>query len=443
MKPRSIKANITQVLQRGSIYIRWLITDRLPNLLRGPTLHSELRQNIWHFYLDLIWLGVANAAITFNSVYAIRLGASEELLGWLTSIPGLLVVLLRAPAARMIERAEDQQSLIVRGLLGARIFYLLIFLLPFLPGLHRAEVLVALIIMMGLPAILANAGWGSFFADVIPARQRVKVVSVRSTLTHLMILVIVPVLGKWLDWVPFPYNYQGIYLLAFIGALVSTWHVTKVKVPEDVRARQKKQRAPAPLNLRSIWQIMTGSRQFSALLIATFAYQWAVSIASPLYNVYYVQRLDASEGWIGFRTTLASLASILAYRFWPRLIDRWGDRAVLILTAPMMLFFPLGTGLARTLMPHLFIITWARVFGAAVMLSRYSILLKSCPEDRRPTYIATYAISVNVAAFIAPLIGVRLEGFVGINNVFFVSAALRLASALLYLRLPATKDEMA
>jgi MFS family permease len=443
MKPRSIKANITKVLQQGSTYIRWLITNRLPNLLRGPTLHSDLRQNIWHFYLDLIWLGVANAAITFNSVYAIRLGASEELLGWLTSIPGLLVVLLRAPAARMIEHAEDQQSLIVRGLLGARIFYLLIFLLPFLPSLHRAEVLVALIIMMGLPAILANAGWGSFFADVIPARQRVKVVSVRSTLTHLMILVIVPILGKWLDWAPFPYNYQGIYLLAFIGALVSTWHVTKVKVPEDVRARQKKPRAPAPLNLRSIWQIMTGSRQFSALLIATFAYQWAVSIASPLYNVYYVQRLDASEGWIGFRTTLASLASILAYRFWPRLIDRWGDRAILILTAPMMLFFPLGTGLARTLTPHLFIIMWTRVFGAAVMLSRYSILLKSCPEDRRPTYIATYAILVNIAAFIAPLVGVRLEEFIGINNVFFVSAALRLVSALLYLRLPMTKREAA
>jgi predicted MFS family arabinose efflux permease len=81
-----------------------------------------------------------------------------------------------------------------------------------------------------------------------------------------------------------------------------------------------------------------------------------------------------------------------------------------------------------------------RLFGAGVMLARYGILLRVCPADRRPTYIAVYAILNNIAAFIAPLVGVELINLIGINNVFFVSAALRLAGALLYWRLPKTSD---
>ncbi len=413
--------------------MRWLINERLLRPLRKPTASSTLRRNTWHLYQDLIWLGFANAVNTFNSVYAIRLGASEELLGLLSSIPGLIVILLRVPAAQAMERSDDQQSLIVKGLLGARFFYLLIFLLPFLGALHRAEVLVWLVILMGVPAVLANAGWVSFFADVIPERERVRVVSVRSMLTNIMMLAVVPLLGQWLDWAPFPYNYQVVYLLAFVGAMLSTWHVIQVKVPAAARARPA--RKPT-LNFGEIKKILFGSREFSALLLATFIYQWSISLAMPLFNIYFVEHLGASEGWIGLRTTLASLVSIVAYRVWPRVIDRLGDRMMLVLTAPLMLFFPLATGLARTLTPHIFIVGWARLFGSAVMLSRYSILLRSCPPDRRPTYIGAYAIFVNIAIFFAPLVGVRLVEGMGINSVFFVAAALRLVGALLYLRIP-------
>ena len=41
------------------------------------------------------------------------------------------------------------------------------------------------------------------------------------------------------------------------------------------------------------------------------------------------------------------------------------------------------------------------------------MLLKVCPDDNRPLYIGIYSTIMNIGAFIMPLVGVYLSGFVG------------------------------
>lgn len=420
-------------------YLRWWFSERLLPLLRGPDTRNRQARNIWHLYQDLIWLGLASAASTYINVYAIRLGASDQLIGLRTSIPSLIIVLLRIPAAQLMERSSDRQRLIVRSLFTGRLFYFLIFLLPWLsilPLINKipsALILVWIVICIGIPGILSQAGWDSFFADIIPPERRAKVVSMRSTMTNIIILTVVPLFGIWLDWAPFPLNYQIIFLLAFIGAMVSTWHVKQISVPEGLRNPGRK--VPA-LNWKEIKRILSGSKEFSSLVLGTVVYQWAISIASPLFTIYFVDNLGASDSWIGYRMTLASLMSIIAYRIWPRYIERYGERTILTLTAPLMGLFPLLTGFTRVLWPNMFLVMIPNFFGSAVMISRYGLLLRVCPSDRRPTYIAIYAIAVNIAAFIAPLVGVELAEVIGIPGVFFIAAFFRLVSGLLYRRLP-------
>ncbi len=418
--------------------LRWWLADRVSPFVRGPAARHVRQRNIWHLYQDLIWLGLASAANTYITVYAIRLGASKQLLGLQAAIPSLLMVLLRIPAAQLIERSANPKSLIVRSLQIGRMVFLLIFLLPWLAHLPllrqipQAALLIWIVILMGIPSVLSSAGWDAFFAAIVPANQRARVVSTRNMLSNLIVLVVVPVMGYFLDWAVFPVNYQVIFLLAFVGAMVSAWHVNRIEAGDLSFAPE----TPQALNWQEVRRIISGSREFSTLLIGTFVYQWAISISSPLFNIYFIEELGASDSWIGWRTTLASLASIVAYRFWPRPVEQRGERTILLLTAPMMVLFPLLTGLTRTLAPNLFIVLIPRVFGAAVMLSRYNILLRVSPAERRPTYIAIYAILMNIAAFFAPLIGVRLADWIGIAGVFFISAALRLIAALIYQSLP-------
>jgi MFS family permease len=214
--------------------------------------------------------------------------------------------------------------------------------------------------------------------------------------------------------------------------MVSTYHVSRIQAPpnQEVSADRK------GIHWREIRELFVGQPDFTALVVATFVFQLAMSLPSPLYNIYFVRHLQATEGWIGLRSTIASLTPILAYRFWPRLVKRWGDRAVLAVCVPMTVILPLGTGLFQSLTPQLLVIAWFGLFGPPTFLTRYNILLRLSPADNRPTAIGVFAIIANVAAFVAPLIGVQLMSLLGIRNVFFLAAAVRLAGALLFWRLP-------
>jgi MFS family permease len=432
-------------LKKAVNYIQWWFSGRFLPLVRGPDPRNRLARNTWRLYQDLLWLGLTSAAITYINVYAIRLGASDKLIGLRTSIPSLLVVLLRIPAAQLMERTTNRKRLIVWSLVAGRAVYFLIFLIPWLsvlPLINRipqATILVWMVISIGIPSALSQAGWDSFFADVVPPERRARVVSTRSTMTNLMTLTLVPLFGMWLDWASFPFNYQVVFFIAFIGALVSTWHVNKIIVP-DVKKTKKK--TPG-LSFVEIKRILGENKEFTTLVSGTFVYQWAISIASPLFMIYFIDHLGASDSWIGYRMTLASLTSIIAYRIWPRHIERKGERAIITLAAPLMGLFPLFTGLTTVLWPHMFIVMIPRFFGSAVMISRYGILLRVCPAERRPTYIAIYAIAVNIAAFVAPLVGVELAEFVGIPGVFFVAAALRVIAGLMYRKLPNMQQQLA
>jgi len=419
-------------LRRQLEYLRRHIGWRLHLLLHGPHRSHQPERNIWHLYQDILWVGLAGAASTFTSVYAIRLGASDALIGLLSSLPALIVILLRLPAAQLVERTGDRVHLIARSLVVTRCLYLVLALLPLLRLSQEATIFVALVILMGLPAIVANAGWDSLFADVVPERDRATVVSVRSSLASIMAVVVVLLGGKWLDWVPFPWNYQAIFLLAFAGGMVSTYHVAQIQPPSADPAGVRR----GGFRWQEIRGLFVGNPGFKALVVATFVYQLAMSLPSPLYNIYFVRYLQATDGWIGLRITIASLIPILAYRLWPRLVERWGDRAVLLLCVPLTVFLPLGTGLFQTLTPQLFVVAWLGIFGPGVNLTQYNILLRVCPADRRPTAIGVYAIIANIGAFIAPLAGVQLMGLLGIRNVFFLAAAVRVAGALLFQRLP-------
>jgi len=423
---------MTALLLRQSRHLRQQLGSRLYFLLRGPDPGHQPERNIWHLYQDVLWIGLAGAASSFTSVYAIRLGASDTLIGLLSSLPALIVMLLRLPAAQLAERTQDRVRAIAGSLLVTRCLYLVLALLPFLRLSHEATIFVALVILMGLPATVADAGWDSLFADVVPERDRATVVSVRNSLASIMAVVVVLLGGKWLDWVPFPWNYQAIFLLAFVGGLVSTWHVARIELPPAAPLREGR----AGFRWQDIERLFTVNPAFRALVVASFVYQVGMSLPSPLYNIYFVRHLRATDGWIGLRTTFASLTPILAYRLWPALMKRWGDRAVLLVCVPLTVLLPLGTGLFQSLTPQILVIAWLGIFGPAVNLTRYNILLRVCPVEGRPTAIGIYAIIANLAAFVAPLAGVPLMGLVGIRNAFFLAAAVRLAGALLFHWLP-------
>jgi Na+/melibiose symporter-like transporter len=296
-------------------------------ILKAPDPRYRTDHNVYHLYFDLVWWALFGVAASYNSVYAIRLGASNTLVGLLSSLPALMGILLRFPAARMVERSTSRVPLITRSFALARSTYFLIALLPFFVTHNLAEVFVALVILSGIPANLAMAGWDSLFAEVVPERRRATVVSTRNSLANGVRILLLPLAGRWLAWAPFPLNYQVLYLAGFVGAMLSFFHIAQLR-PPDQGSRDQESRGPT-LGWAVARRLWREQRPYLQFVLGMFVLQWAISLPMALYSIYYVRYLNASDSWIGVRATLASLAPLIGYRIWPRFVDRWGTRKVL------------------------------------------------------------------------------------------------------------------
>src|SRR5262245_41330196 len=81
-------------------------------------------RNVRALYHEVFWSGIANAVVTFNGVFAVRLGASDTLIGALNSIPPLIVALLTIPAGHWLERSPRRLPLILLTILLYRLGFL-------------------------------------------------------------------------------------------------------------------------------------------------------------------------------------------------------------------------------------------------------------------------------------------------------------------------------
>ena len=72
-------------------------------------------------------------------------------------------------------------------------------------------------------------------------------------------------------------------------------------------------------------------------------------MVAPLYTIFYVRTLGASNSWIGLLTTITSLTGIAGYYLWQKGIARWGDRRVLAWTMIVCALYPGLVGLSPSL----------------------------------------------------------------------------------------------
>ena len=388
-------------------------------------------QNNWSLYMDVIWYGVLSGITsTFVSVFAIRLGASNTLVGLLVSLPALVNVFWLIPSARIIERQRRRLPIIVLAGFLQRVGYLLIALMPFVLRTHRPEALVILVALITFPTAIVSVAFTSLLAEVVPADKRAQVISTRSVLVSIVSTVTVLVSGKLLDLLLFPFGYQLLFGAGFAASLVSLYHVSRIQVPDVIVAeKQARAKAPVAIRLRQLMQQITKQRDFVRFSAGAFVFHWGLYLPSALYAIYRVKNLGASDTWIGLLSMVHNAVTILTYFYWGRVASRRGNRFVLLISTLGVVFYPVLTGLSTRVEFLLLPSIVAGIFGAGFNLSFFNTLLEVCPQGRRPSFVAINTTLINVAAFLAPLLGASLANRLDIRIAFFIAGAVRLLGA--------------
>ena len=396
-------------------------------------------QNIWNLYLDVTWWGVLSGITsTFISVFAIRLGASNTLVGLLVSLPALINIFWLIPSARIIERQRRRlPNIVLTGFLQ-RLGYLLIALMPFVLHTHRPEVLVALVALVTFPTAMASVAFTSLLADVVPIGKRAQVVSTRNVLVSIISTVTMLISGKLLDLLPFPLNYQLLFGAGFAASLVSLYYVSRIQIADaSVAESRPRRKTPLAISLRRSLKQITSQRDFVRFSASAFVFQWGLYLPSALYAIYRVRNLGASDTWIGLLSMTQSAVTIVTYLYWGRVASRRGNRRVLLISSLGMVLYPVLTGLSPRVELLLLPSIIAGIFGAGFNLSFFNTLLEVCPQERRPSYVAINTTLINVAAFLAPLLGTSLPNLLDIRVVFFIAGALRLLGTGFFYKLQA------
>jgi MFS family permease len=170
-------------------------------------------------------------------------------------------------------------------------------------------------------------------------------------------------------------------------------------------------------------------------VLSQFVFRCGMAMAIPLFPLYWVRVVQASDSSIGLINTVQSGVLLVAYSVWIYFSRRWGEGYALTICAFGLALYPLLTATSTNVWQLLIYAAIAGVFVAGTDLVIFDVLLGTAPEHARGSAVGLYHTTNYLATFGAPLLGTALANYVGIGTMLLVAAGLRLLGGLLFLGL--------
>jgi Na+/melibiose symporter-like transporter len=261
--------------------------------------------------------------------------------------------------------------------------------------------------------------------------RRYDLMSRRWSIIGLTTAVLVAVAGVVLEHIPFPLNYQVVFIALTLGGASSFYFCNKIELPESVPTVRK--RGVAPLErIKGYYRLLAGQGDFVRLSLQQFVFSFGSLFALPLFPLYYVRSVNASDAWIGVISTLQTLLALVGYYMWPRTTRRRGSRFVLLATTLGLSLHPALAGITHSVQLIVVYAALAGIFQAGLDLVFFDELLKTVPAEQSATFISLAQMLQYVATFAGPVVGTLLADRIGLGGALLTGAALRLVGFALF-----------
>jgi hypothetical protein len=399
---------------------------------------TQQERNMRSVLIDGIGVGFVSGAASFLSVFLVRLGASPLLVSLLTSMPALTGMLLAIPVGRFLEHQRNMVPWYSRARVLVQGSYALIGLIPFLfyEGSVASLAIIVIWAFATLPQTLVNITFTVVMAAVAGPRQRQYLMSRRWSVLGVTTAISVACLGWLLERLPFPLNYQLVFIGSFLGGMLSFAFSRQITIPDNTAPSHQPDARPSMFGqIRGMWTDLRANAPFGRFVLCAFVFNSGMVLAMPLLPLYWVRELHATDFWIGLINTVNNGIVMVGYFIWSAVARRRGNRFVLRFCAFGLMLYPLLTGLTSDVPPLVLYAALAGIFGAGLNLVLFDISLATCPPEHTASYIALYQFTTYVATFLAPLLAPFLADTVGYSIALFIAAGLRLAGAALFFAL--------
>jgi MFS family permease len=345
------------------------------------------------------------------TAFAIELGASNFLIGLLAAIPHLSQ-LAQLPAMYTVDRVPSRRAVYTWSGYVARPMFLVIALTVFIPSNELAlTVIVIAFTLRYIAGAYLSCAWNTWMRDLVPDEVMGKVFGERQRkmigIGMVVSLLAAGFIDAWSRWAPLPHSYAFaiVYTLAFFGGMYAV--VTSRRIA-DVPSRHHEKPGDLLGRLAEPFQL----KNFRRLMVFQGSWNFAINLAAPFFTVHMLRTMDLSLTVVIGLATLSQLAAYYTVNHWGEIADRFSNKAVLRVCAP--LFIACIFLWTFTTMPDKHVLTYPLLVlihaatglaNAGVTLASGNISLKLAPRGNATAFLATSSMVNAVAAGTAAMVG--------------------------------------
>ncbi len=403
-------------------------TEMLKRLIAPLDLEPQRRKNYVNVQVDGIGVGVANAAAPFLPVFLTRLSATSLEVGLLSAMPAFTGLLLSIPLGLLLQTRRNvvpwyslARVLVIAGyaLSGLAAF--------FLQGEQLIWGILGIWALVTIPQTVLSICFSVVMNAVAGPHGRFELMSRRWIILGLTTAVVATLIGQLLEnpKLAFPFNYQLAFLVLSIGGILSYIFSRQIVIPS---AEPPAGRANPLKNIPRVF----AEKPFITFVLKRIIYSAGISMAAPLFPLYFVRVLEASDSWVATIATVQSAIIVGGYLFWTFQGNRRGSRTVLLWSTFGMSFYPILTALTGE--PALVVLYAAAAgfFQGGIDLVFFDELMRTIPEDCSATFISFFQSANYITSFLMPLLGAALAEAIGIGPALIISGIIRLLGFALF-----------
>jgi len=254
-------------------------------------------------------------------------------------------------------------------------------------------------------------------------------------------IVLSLVVAFLVDWVG---KDQPTYLMALYGA----YFVTAGTV--GIIGSLFLARAPEPSatwsegNLLELLFSPLRNTNFRRLLVFNGAWTFAINLAVPFFTVFMLKSLGLSMTLVIVLSVVAQISSVLTVQLWGRLSDRYSNKSIIFLTAPIYIISILlwiFVGIYSRNLLNIILLFVLHVFTgvstSGVNLALTNIGLKLAPKQAAVVFISMKNIVASIFSALGPIVGGLLADIFSVRelrvSIEWLSPELKSSAKLIYL----------
>lgn len=391
-------------------------------------------KNFTNVQIDAIGVGLANAAAPFLPVFLTRLGATSFEIGLLTSMPALAGLILAIPMGQFLQNQKKIIPWFSLARLGVIMSYALTGILAFL--LQGQPLITSILLVWALatiPQTLLNISFSVVMNAVAGPNLRYELMTRRWSILGITTAIAVFIIGQFLDRIAFPTNFQVIFIFLSIGGLISYYFSSHINLPDFQKPNAQGKR-PLRETLKEYRTLLSGEKPFQSFVIKRFVFLSGAALTLPLFPLYFVREVQASNSWIATINMAQTAIVIVGYFFWTQQSRRRGSRNVLLWTTLGAALYPILVASTHNVVLITLFAGINGIFQAGLNLVFFDELMKTVPTEYSATFVSIAQGLQYVSSILSPLIGTFIADLASLSIALVVGGALQLIGFFMFWR---------